>query len=151
MAGKAGEAALQEKLDRIRVDYIALVERVRNENVKVTPPPSAPTSPSFHEHLFPLVLFFTLFSLLSLLLPICWSSFSFYVCLPSYPPYSPFLLLCASFFIFQAASDLEKKFLKDEEDFKKQQEAERREFEARLARERDEFKYVLHPTVGQRF
>lgn len=34
MAGKAGEAALQEKLDRIRVDYIALVDRVRNENVK---------------------------------------------------------------------------------------------------------------------
>ena len=48
MAGKAGEAALQEKLDRIRVDYIALVERVRNENVKVTPPSSALTSPSFH-------------------------------------------------------------------------------------------------------
>ena len=53
-AGKAGEAALQEKLDKIRGDYLALVERVKTENVK-------------------------------------------------------------------AASDLEKKFLKDEEDFKKKQ------------------------------
>ena len=52
--GKAGEAALQEKLDKIRGDYLALVERVKTENVK-------------------------------------------------------------------AASDLEKKFLKDEEDFKKKQ------------------------------
>lgn len=34
MAGKAGEAALQEKLDKIRVDYLALVDRVRVENVK---------------------------------------------------------------------------------------------------------------------
>ena len=52
--GKAGEAALQEKLDKIRGDYLALVERVKTENVK-------------------------------------------------------------------ASSDLEKKFLKDEEDFKKKQ------------------------------
>jgi len=34
MAGKAGEAALQEKLDKIRIDYLALVDRVKNENVK---------------------------------------------------------------------------------------------------------------------
>ena len=54
LPGKAGEAALQEKLDKIRGDYLALVERVKTENVK-------------------------------------------------------------------AASDLEKKFLKDEEDFKKKQ------------------------------
>ena len=54
ISGKAGEAALQEKLDKIRGDYLALVERVKTENVK-------------------------------------------------------------------AASDLEKKFLKDEEDFKKKQ------------------------------
>ena len=54
MSGKAGEAALQEKLDKIRGDYLALVERVKTENVK-------------------------------------------------------------------ASSDLEKKFLKDEEDFKKKQ------------------------------
>merc|ERR1711864_53068 len=31
---KAGEAALQEKLDKIRLDYFALVDRVKNENVK---------------------------------------------------------------------------------------------------------------------
>jgi len=70
---KAGEAALQEKLDKIRQDYFALVERVKNENLK-------------------------------------------------------------------AASDLEKKLLKDEDEFKKKQEKERRDFEARLAREREEFK-----------
>ena len=34
MAGKAGEAALQEKLDKIKGDYLALVDRVKNENVK---------------------------------------------------------------------------------------------------------------------
>merc|ERR1719365_465687 len=34
MAGKAGEAALQEKLEKIRGDYLALVERVKTENVK---------------------------------------------------------------------------------------------------------------------
>jgi len=36
MAGKAGEAALQEKLDKIRGDYLALVERVKTENVKAS-------------------------------------------------------------------------------------------------------------------
>ena len=40
----------------------------------------------------------------------------------------------------RAASDLEEKFLNDEEDFKTQQEAERLVLEARLARERAEFK-----------
>jgi len=73
MAGKTGEAALQEKLEQIRLDYLSLVEKVKNENVK-------------------------------------------------------------------AAADLEKKFLKDGEEFKARQERERREFEARLSREREEFK-----------
>jgi len=73
MAGKTGEAALQEKLEQIRLDYLSLVEKVKNENVK-------------------------------------------------------------------AAADLEKKFLKDTEEFKARQERERREFEARLTREREEFK-----------
>jgi len=73
MAGKTGEAALQEKLEQIRLDYLALVENVKSENVK-------------------------------------------------------------------AAADLEKKLLKDDEDFKARQERERREFESRLSREREEFK-----------
>ena len=34
MAGKTGEAALQEKLEQIRLDYLSLVEKVRSENVK---------------------------------------------------------------------------------------------------------------------
>lgn len=34
MAGKSGEAALQEKLDQIRLDYLALVDKIRIENVK---------------------------------------------------------------------------------------------------------------------
>ena len=34
MAGKTGEAALQEKLEQIRLDYLSLVEKVKNENVK---------------------------------------------------------------------------------------------------------------------
>jgi len=70
---KAGEAALQEKLDKIRQDYFSLVDRVKNENLK-------------------------------------------------------------------AASDLEKKLLKDEDEFKRKQEKERRDFEARLTREREDFK-----------
>jgi len=73
MAGKSGEAALQEKLEQIRLDYMSLVDKVKSENMK-------------------------------------------------------------------AASDLEKKFLKDEEDFKARQERERREFESRLLREREDFK-----------
>jgi len=73
MAGKTGEAALQEKLEQIRVDYLMLVDKVKSENVK-------------------------------------------------------------------AAADLERKFLKDEEDFKARQDRERREFETRLSREREEFK-----------
>eukprot|EP00092_Neocalanus_flemingeri_P041239 GFUD01044899.1.p1 GENE.GFUD01044899.1~~GFUD01044899.1.p1 ORF type:complete len:283 (+),score=89.35 GFUD01044899.1:55-903(+) len=73
MAGKTGEAALQEKLEQIRLDYLSLVEKVKSENVK-------------------------------------------------------------------AAADLEKKFLKDEEEFKARQERERREFEFRLSREREEFR-----------
>jgi len=73
MAGKTGEAALQEKLEQIRLDYLSLVEKVKGENVK-------------------------------------------------------------------AASDLDKKFLKDEEDFKAKQDRERREFESRLSREREDFK-----------
>jgi len=73
MAGKTGEAALQEKLEQIRVDYLMLVDKVKSENVK-------------------------------------------------------------------AAADLERKFLKDEEDFKARQERERREFESRLSREREEFR-----------
>jgi len=36
MAGKAGEAALQEKLEKIRGDYLALVDRVKTENVKAS-------------------------------------------------------------------------------------------------------------------
>ena len=73
MAGKTGEAALQEKLEQIKVDYFALVEKIKTENVK-------------------------------------------------------------------AASDLEKKLLKDDEEFKARQERERREFEARMEREKEEFK-----------
>ena len=34
MAGKTGEAALQEKLEQIRLDYLSLVEKVKGENVK---------------------------------------------------------------------------------------------------------------------
>eukprot|EP00092_Neocalanus_flemingeri_P009398 GFUD01010112.1.p2 GENE.GFUD01010112.1~~GFUD01010112.1.p2 ORF type:complete len:276 (+),score=92.22 GFUD01010112.1:52-879(+) len=34
MAGKTGEAALQEKLEQIRLDYLSLVEKVKSENVK---------------------------------------------------------------------------------------------------------------------
>ena len=34
MAGKTGEAALQEKLEQIKLDYSALVEKIKNENVK---------------------------------------------------------------------------------------------------------------------
>merc|ERR1719291_940000 len=73
MAGKTGEAALQDKLEQIRLDYLSLVDKVKSENVK-------------------------------------------------------------------AAADLERKFLKDEEDFKARQDRERREFETRLSREREEFK-----------
>ena len=73
MAGKTGEAALQEKLEQIKLDYFALVEKIKTENVK-------------------------------------------------------------------AASDLEKKLLKDDEEFKARQERERREFEARMEREKEEFK-----------
>ena len=34
MAGKTGEAALQEKLEQIKLDYTALVDRIKTENVK---------------------------------------------------------------------------------------------------------------------
>ena len=34
MAGKTGEAALQEKLEQIKLDYSALVEKIKSENVK---------------------------------------------------------------------------------------------------------------------
>ena len=34
MAGKTCEAALQEKLDQIKTDYLALVEKIKSENVK---------------------------------------------------------------------------------------------------------------------
>merc|ERR1719361_1709795 len=34
MAGKTGEAALQEKLEQIKLDYSALVDRIKTENVK---------------------------------------------------------------------------------------------------------------------
>ena len=40
----------------------------------------------------------------------------------------------------KAAADLERKLLKDEDEFKGKQERERREFEQRLEREREEFK-----------
>ena len=73
MAGKTGEAALQEKLEQIRLDYHGLVEKIKTENVK-------------------------------------------------------------------AASDLEKKLLKDDEEFKARQERERREFEIRMETEKEEFK-----------
>lgn len=34
MAGKTGEAALHEKLEQIKLDYTALVEKIKSENVK---------------------------------------------------------------------------------------------------------------------
>ena len=34
MAGKTGEAALQEKLEQIRLDYLSLVDKIKAENVK---------------------------------------------------------------------------------------------------------------------
>ena len=34
MAGKTGEAALHEKLEQIKLDYSALVEKIKSENVK---------------------------------------------------------------------------------------------------------------------
>jgi len=34
MAGKTGEAALQEKLEQIKLDYFSLVEKIKTENVK---------------------------------------------------------------------------------------------------------------------
>ena len=34
MAGKTGEAALQEKLEQIKLDYFSLVEKIKSENVK---------------------------------------------------------------------------------------------------------------------
>ena len=73
MAGKTGEAALQEKLEQIKLDYLGLIEKIKTENVR-------------------------------------------------------------------AASDLEKKLLKDDEDFKARQERERREFEVRMEIEKEEFK-----------
>ena len=43
----------------------------------------------------------------------------------------------------KAAADLERKLLKDEDEFKGKQERERREFEQRLEREREEFKVEI--------
>ena len=34
MAGKTGEAALQEKLEQIKLDYLGLIEKIKTENVK---------------------------------------------------------------------------------------------------------------------
>ena len=34
MAGKSGEAALQEKLEQIRLDYLALVDKAKHFNIE---------------------------------------------------------------------------------------------------------------------
>ena len=34
MAGKSGEAALQEKLEQIRLDYLALVDKAKLFNIE---------------------------------------------------------------------------------------------------------------------